>query len=207
MRKYSVILVGCCFLFGVFGTANALPISEIVITSTDHVALYQWDTIPGNSMSVIGLASEIGGPLLNANDTSVNYLAEPGSVFYLYAEAKAWTQEIVTDLYSNERYEIRITYGGSAVSGYFSFKDTLGSFEVESQPSQFTLSFLGFTDERGWTDLVGEGDASLSIFGDGKADAVYRLSANPVPEPATMLLLGSGLIGLAGFGRKKFFKK
>jgi len=94
---------------------------------------------------------------------------------------------------------------------------TIGAGElVPVDPSEMPISW-------GWIDLGTDPDWRIDVILDpglfsglGGEIGLYWASATcandyvegtaPVPEPATMLLVGSGLIGLAGYGRKKFFK-
>lgn len=77
------------------------------------------------------------------------------------------------------------------------------SSTTNGMTKKFAIKVNGYT----WVDLV----AYDHYLGNNKVKYVKSPfshdGASAVPEPATMFLLGTGLIGLGAFGRRKFFKK
>ena len=195
MKKYFKIAV--ILFFGVFfvaGSAMAFPYIEVVGVVAPYAAT--WIDNGDNTTTLKGLEYTF-----HVTDNISN------------ASMKTLSLEFETDVFKS-------------VSNPISVNPTDWTFrDWSSSDSYYEVAFAGtpinvgqsltlsidviifnaaFTDAALWGEgqIWGQSFTAMDTLGGGDGG-----STAPVPEPATMLLLGSGLIGLAGMSRKKFFKK
>jgi hypothetical protein len=98
------------------------------------------------------------------------------------------------------------TYLAPLTLSFFNSLSNLEGTVTSAFSSNFVSSgnppneFLSFVWASGISSVVITGDPGGGSF---VMDDLTATSANPVPEPGTLLLLGSGVLGMAGYGLKR----
>jgi hypothetical protein len=216
MKKLVVFLCAVILVFAGFLTpCHAMPVTEF----------YQSGTGSYGSIELPGFGTT--GPITSTIDFTYpadqkytfdfdnvgingSFVAQNDDLFHFQ----------LLDVLSLPPISLRVNETGMITGGDPThFTAAVSAIEIVD-PSSYPFGGLGLSYSalyevtRNETTGIGTLNASLNgfLFNTGsdpidiKGTGFYTSGQSPVPEPTTMLLFGAGLVGLAGFGRKRFKK-
>jgi hypothetical protein len=196
MKKLLVLLCAMMLVFTIARSASAIPI-DFDIASNSSVTLSNVSTWGFTSISA-DIVTGLGEELFSLDDG---------------------------ESYTFDFFEIAVDgigFGNADVNATLAFDNPPG-LAVTGNGSGGWITFYGFISGGylKWTNMpqiltLSNGDyfdvsfENVEIIGFGNTTTVtatVTAHAAPVPEPATVMLVGAGLLGMITFGRKRFNKK
>ena len=187
--KQASVIIGLSTV--VFGTsavqAAAVTITDITLFNSQDPGII-WITSSPSSHWILGVSNQPHGPLLNAPNASVAGI--PQGNYWLFADP--------ANLGPIPELDVTLS-DGSSLSALFQVVGNNGVAQSWSRLSGSTQLSLGWAT--GTADLVG---TYGGIRPDGINDfyMTATIGVAPVPVPAAVWLVGSGLLGLIGIAKR-----